>query len=653
MEKEIRVIYHVDDEETPYLIKLPSREPPRLSSLKAVLSESNPIKRDFKFFFKSKDDDFGVVKEEIFEDESFLPLFNGRIVAWLVSTGAAGGAPVEGSQAPLGSERGKGVGETRPPSFHGGHLGSMIPPSSEGPSSLTEDDDDEDDLLDEDDMEEEDTFDETESNLTSVSQVARRQRRRLEMEARLRSRAGRLPHSEDFLDSEDAASSVVSSSRFTTSTDHTSVSRNALKQRQKRKFRRKAGESHRLERAGSISSVTDSTLSLNLLTVTLNMNSVNFLGISIVGQSNKNGNGDCGIYVGSIMKGGAVALDGRIDPGDMILQVNDINFENMSNDDAVRVLRNVVQKPGPIKLVIAKCWDPSPKGYLTLPRTEPVRPIDPGAWVAHTAAVRGDYPGRAPSVTTLSASSTLSSQSVQKSPLTLAEREEPLSINSGMDVIVNSMKKSDSGLEVRDRIWLKITLSNAFMGSDVVDWLFSQVSGFSDRREAKKYASQMLKNNFIKHAVNKSTFSEQCYYVFGGEPPSVESGGAASELANGIKQVSLHPPDEPPPPLPSNAPPWAATVPQAPSDKSSSLYTPIYNPAAPPPSANYVPYGSSENGYSTFHQSTVSSSGSSRRVDCQLLAPSGSESDTTTGVYPPTNLQRDCLIVNSVPLLNK
>jgi hypothetical protein len=43
---------------------------------------------------------------------------------------------------------------------------------------------------------------------------------------------------------------------------------------------------------------------------------------------------------------GAVALDGRIEPGDMILQVNDINFEDMSNDEAVRVLREVVQKPG-------------------------------------------------------------------------------------------------------------------------------------------------------------------------------------------------------------------------------------------------------------------------------------------------------------------
>lgn len=103
-----------------------------------------------------------------------------------------------------------------------------------------------------------------------------------------------------------------------------------------------------------------------------------------MGQSNERGDG--GIYIGSIMKGGAVAADGRIEPGDMLLQVrghpghyritldghdaagaicswlkieplmfndsaflikvNDINFENMSNDDAVRILREIVSKTG-------------------------------------------------------------------------------------------------------------------------------------------------------------------------------------------------------------------------------------------------------------------------------------------------------------------
>ncbi len=82
----------------------------------------------------------------------------------------------------------------------------------------------------------------------------------------------------------------------------------------------------------------------------------------------------------------------------------------------------------PIKLVVAKCWDPNPKGYFTIPRTEPVRPIDPGAWVAHTEAARGDccilnhklssnnksnvilggtqYPNRPPSVATMSSTTT-------------------------------------------------------------------------------------------------------------------------------------------------------------------------------------------------------------------------------------------------------
>lgn len=85
-------------------------------------------------------------------------------------------------------------------------------------------------------------------------------------------------------------------------------------------------------------------MSLNIVAVTLNMDTVNFLGISIVGQSNRAGDG--GIYVGSIMKGGAVAQDGRIEPGDMILEVNGISFEEMSNDDAVRTLREQVQRPG-------------------------------------------------------------------------------------------------------------------------------------------------------------------------------------------------------------------------------------------------------------------------------------------------------------------
>ena len=68
-----------------------------------------------------------------------------------------------------------------------------------------------------------------------------------------------------------------------------------------------------------------------------------------------------------------------------------------------------------------------------------------------------------------------------------------LHVNSDMSLIVKALASTDSGLDVRDRMWLKITIPNAFIGSDLVDWLFTRVQGFTDRREARKYASNLLK----------------------------------------------------------------------------------------------------------------------------------------------------------------
>jgi hypothetical protein len=90
-----------------------------------------------------------------------------------------------------------------------------------------------------------------------------------------------------------------------------------------------------------------------------------------------------------------------------------------------------------------------------------------------------------------------------------------LTVDTDMETVVRAMSAPDSGLDIRDRNWLKITISNAFIGSDVVDWLFNHVEGFPDRRDARKYACNLLKYQFIRHAVNKMRFSEQCYYVFG------------------------------------------------------------------------------------------------------------------------------------------
>uniref|UniRef100_A0A8P4GNT7 Dishevelled segment polarity protein 3b n=1 Tax=Dicentrarchus labrax TaxID=13489 RepID=A0A8P4GNT7_DICLA len=443
MAEETRVIYHLEDQDTPYLIRInvPAQRV-TLADFKQVLNKPN-----LKFFFKSVDDDFGVVKEEISDEDAKLPIINGRVVCWLVSSETCQsdfrGSDIQSvatptSLAPPPIERTGGIGDSRPPSFH----------SSTQQSSQLE--------------------------TTSFCSSEEDSGGRSDTHTFLSSCTCEDPHC------------------------HTGIRGPHLY------LALSQCRSPGCALSVSFSSVTDSTMSLNVITVTLNMERYNFLGISIVGQSNDRGDG--GIYIGSIMKGGAVAADGRIEPGDMLLQVNDINFENMSNDDAVRVLREVVHKPGPVTLTVAKCWDPNPRGCFTLPRSEPVRPIDPAAWVSHTAAMTGSL-----------------------LPHYGVHEENHLTIHSDMTAVVKAMANPESGLEVRDRMWLKITIPNAFIGSDVVDWLHRNVEGFTDRREARKYAGNLLKAGYIKHTVNKVTFSEQCYYVFGDLCGEASSRGGGSD----------------------------------------------------------------------------------------------------------------------------
>ena len=148
----------------------------------------------------------------------------------------------------------------------------------------------------------------------------------------------------------------------------------------------------------------------------------------------------------------------------------------------------------PIKLVVAKCWDPTPRGYFTLPRHEQARPVDPLSWLAHTQAVHNTYNHpqqhqqqqilmhQRQSVlnSTTNMSSTISSANntmVDNERTFNGEREFTstslslgfgldlnLTINSDMDTIVRAMAEADSGLDIRDRIWLKIPIPRSFLG---------------------------------------------------------------------------------------------------------------------------------------------------------------------------------------------
>lgn len=119
----------------------------------------------------------------------------------------------------------------------------------------------------------------------------------------------------------------------------------------------------------------------------------------------------------------------------------------MSNDEAVAVLRKAASKLGPIRLVIAKHkWLKSldsfskPDGSnsaLNDLKDEPVRPIDPIAWIEHTKNEN------------------------------LAEVDvNNIQLTTKMDMlsIARAMSAPDSGLEIKDRTWLKITFPNSFLG---------------------------------------------------------------------------------------------------------------------------------------------------------------------------------------------
>lgn len=87
-----------------------------------------------------------------------------------------------------------------------------------------------------------------------------------------------------------------------------------------------------------------------------------------------------------------------------------------------------------------------------------------------------------------------------------------LSLNTKMSDVMRAMNRSDSGLDVKDRVWLKLQIPAAFTGTNLVNWLYRNVHGLSDRREARKYAATLLKAGFIVSVVNTRTFSEQRYY---------------------------------------------------------------------------------------------------------------------------------------------
>lgn len=127
------------------------------------------------------------------------------------------------------------------------------------------------------------------------------------------------------------------------------------------------------------------------------------------------------------------------------------------------------------------------RGSLTLfsaPADEPVRPIDPAAWVSHSVAMTGAYPPfpGSSSLSTITSSSSVTETERESLPFSCPNQSDVslppfipsrlipgfddfnLSLHSDMASVAKAMASPESGLEVRDRMWLKITIPNAFLG---------------------------------------------------------------------------------------------------------------------------------------------------------------------------------------------
>jgi hypothetical protein len=243
-----------------------------------------------------------------------------------------------------------------------------------------------------------------------------------------------------------------------------------------------------------------------------------------------------------------------------------------------------------IKLVIAKRWndhhgimdgDGDSQGYFPLPhpalmhnnnpRQAPIRPIDPRQWVAQTNAVL--LRRRSSLSPPPAASSTLSSSSSSQSPYENHHGKSNVNLNGGilstvmicstipfcleyrydlnltrnsdMETICRAMQQNQSGLDIRDRLWLKIILKNSFLGSDLVQWLHKNVDGFIDKQDAKEYACALLERGYIRHPIVgllTRGFSKSCYYVFGRfnnhNYNDHDDDDEASQI-NGISQLTL------------------------------------------------------------------------------------------------------------------
>uniref|UniRef100_A0A1I8B6N5 PDZ domain-containing protein n=1 Tax=Meloidogyne hapla TaxID=6305 RepID=A0A1I8B6N5_MELHA len=282
----------------------------------------------------------------------------------------------------------------------------------------------------------------------------------------------------------------------------------------------------------TISSESESTYSLpRIEEVKLRLQDAP-LGISVASQ--------CGsIFIYHIQNGSAAERCCRLEVGDQIVQIDETRFEDLNEKQALEVLKklsyvknkNCVEPFAEIPPVesriginqitgalpidefkvknqtIDETSDEEKAAYLDRRNGVGARLVPIIHQVRFHQQQKADVKQRIKMVD-LENNPTTSSF-----PITLGIVEEcsphpdchppliQLPLHAAMDpiVILRRMVELDSGLEIRNRKWLKIPVPMSFIGDEMIDWLIANVQGFRDRRHARSFASNLLAQGLIKH----------------------------------------------------------------------------------------------------------------------------------------------------------
>ncbi|CAD5217350.1 unnamed protein product [Bursaphelenchus xylophilus] len=260
---------------------------------------------------------------------------------------------------------------------------------------------------------------------------------------------------------------------------------------------------------------TDISVSVNLYNVTLNPTPELPFGLNVLLR--ENGKQEM-LTVGSLVPGGCVALDGRILPGHIIVEVNKEPLGDLTGTQALNVLKDAVERAtrnrGQVQLTVAHPMD---HHTYFQPPDQSIHPIDPAEWVRSTAEALGVPDHKFYSMESAMnfrarATGTWPSSGVGSSIVSSAP-DRKYTMDTPPAVIVQAMTDPRHGVPRSSDNQHLLNISNGFIGIHIINWLSDNVIGLDDSETSARYAENLINNKFLIPITPSKAFSRQGYYT--------------------------------------------------------------------------------------------------------------------------------------------